>query len=122
MKKIIIAGSRTFDNYKILCYWLDLCFAKIKPPIEVVSGGAPGADLLGERYANEHGHELKLFSAQWKSKGKKAGIIRNTAMGDYADRLIAFWDGKSKGTKHMIEYMKSLKKSVQIIYPDINGG
>jgi len=117
MKKIIIAGSRGYSDYKDFSHWLDLCFAKVKQPIEIVSGGAIGPDSMGERYARENGHKLKQFLPQWKLHGKRAApFIRNKDMGDYADRLIAFWDGKSKGTKNMIEYMRKLKKKIQVIY------
>lgn len=117
MKKIIIAGSRGYNDYDDFSHWIDLCFKKIKGPIEVVSGGALGPDSMGEKYAEEHGHKLICFLPQWKVHGKRAApIIRNKAMGDYADCLIAFWDGKSRGTKNMIEYMRRLKKKVQVIY------
>lgn len=117
MKKIIIAGSRGYSNYKDFSHWVDLCFKKVKGSIEIVSGGATGPDSMGEKYAKEHDLKLKQFLPQWKLHGKRAApIIRNKDMGDYADRLIAFWDGKSRGTKNMIEYMKKLKKNVQVIY------
>jgi len=116
MKKIIIAGSRGFNDYKAVCHWLDICLRKVKGPLEIVSGGAPGPDSMGEKYALERGHRMKCFPPQWKLHGKKAGVFRNKDMGDYADSLIAFWDGKSKGTKNMIEYMRKLKKKVQVIY------
>lgn len=116
IKRIIIAGSRDYNDYADFSHWIDLCFGKIKKTIEIISGGARGPDSMGERYANERGIKLKCFPAQWKMHGKRAGIIRNRDMGDYADSLIAFWDGKSRGTKNMIEYMRKLKKKVQVIY------
>ena len=58
---------------------------------------------------------MALFEADWGTHGKKAGILRNIEMGDYADALIAFHDSESKGTKHMIEYMKSLGKPVRVV-------
>lgn len=116
MKKIIIAGSRDYNDYADFSHWVDLCFEKVKKSIEIVSGGALGPDSMGEKYANEHEIKLRIFPAQWSLHGKRAGIIRNKDMGDYADSLIAFWDGKSRGTKNMIEYMRKLKKKVQVIY------
>lgn len=102
MKKVIIAGSRDFNNYEHLkekCdYWLN--FHSIINP-EIVSGTANGADKLGERYASERGYKVTKFPADW-SLGKKAGYERNFEMAKYSDVLIAFWDGRSKGTYHMI--------------------
>ena len=110
--RIIIAGSRSFDNYDKLCKEVDefismqMFFAGLgaykSKEVEIVSGGARGADKLGERYAKEHNLRLKIFPADWDKYGKRAGYIRNTEMAEYANCLIAFWDGKSKGTAHMI--------------------
>lgn len=81
--------------------------------VEVVSGRAKGPDTFGEWWALSHGSSIKFFPADWKL-GPKAGFIRNEQMGDYADALIAFWDGKSGGTKHMIEYMMKLGKPIRV--------
>lgn len=111
--RIIIAGSRSFDNYDKLCKEVDefismqMFFAGLgaykSKEVEIVSGGARGADKLGERYAKEHNLRLKIFPADWDKYGKRAGYIRNTEMAEYANCLIAFYDGKSKGTAHMID-------------------
>lgn len=82
---------------------------------EVVSGGAKGIDTLGEHWAKNNDIPIKVFQANWDLHGKSAGIIRNKEMGNYADILVAFWDYKSRGTKHMIGYMHSLDKPVYII-------
>ncbi len=84
--------------------------------IEVISGTASGADTLGERYAKENGYKLTRFPADWNKHGKKAGYIRNCEMADYAEALIAFWDGESKGTKNMIEIAKSKGIKIKIVY------
>lgn len=108
--KVIIAGSRTFNNYELLCESLkDINIS------EIVCGGARGADSLGEKYAKEHNIPIKYFYPQWDLLGKKAGMIRNQEMGSYADFLVAFWDGESKGTKHMIEYMKRINKHGKVV-------
>jgi hypothetical protein len=103
--KVIIAGSRDFNDYNLLKNNCDVLLSLTKENIEIVSGGARGADSLGERYAQENNLELKIFPADW-SIGKGAGFIRNKQMADYSDALIAFWDGKSKGTKMMIDLAK----------------
>lgn len=106
--KIIIAGSRDFNDYELLKQYVDHILQNVaqREEIEIVSGGAKGADTLGERYAREREYKLTRFVAEWDKYGRSAGPRRNEQMGDYADALIAFWDGKSKGTSHMIEYAK----------------
>lgn len=101
--KVIIAGSRTI----IEPLKLQGAIQKSEFDItEVVSGAARGADALGELYAIEHKIPLKRFPANWAKHGKSAGYQRNALMADYADGLIALWDGKSRGTKHMIDLAK----------------
>ncbi len=109
---IIVAGGRDFNNYDLLSVTLDRMFKNINPVI--VCGEARGADLLGRRYAIEHNLSILSYPANW-SLGKRAGFIRNEAMAKVANGLIAFWDGKSHGTKHMIETMQKLNKPVRII-------
>lgn len=70
---------------------------------------------MGERYAKENGIDLAIFPAEWDKYGKRAGYLRNEQMADHADSLIAFWDGKSKGTKHMIDIAKRKKLFLNII-------
>ena len=113
--KVIIAGGRDFNRYDLLKHKCDKIFTKVKD-LEIVSGGAKGADKLGELYALENNVKVTIFKADWNMYGKSAGGIRNSEMGDYADALIAFWDGKSPGTKHMIDYMKKLNKPTRIVY------
>lgn len=114
--KLIIAGSRTFNDYEQLRHRCNLIieYAASEEEIEIVSGTAPGADRLGEKYAKEKGYAIKQFPADWKKLGRRAGIVRNTEMAQYADALIAFWDGKSKGTMHMINLMNAKSKLVWV--------
>lgn len=113
--KLIIAGTRTFNNFDLLSNELhNIC---IKHQItEIVSGCAKGADRLGELWAHTQGIKIKQFHANWQLYGKLAGPKRNKQMSEYADALIAFWDGKSSGTKNMIELAKKLKLQITIIY------
>jgi len=105
MFKVIIAGGRDFIDYALLRETCDKILCN-QSDIEIVSGAAQGADKLGEWYADEKGYPLKQFPANWDKFGKGAGHIRNSEMAEYADALIAFWDGKSKGTKSMISLAK----------------
>lgn len=102
--RVIIAGSRDFNDWDFLkCSCDEIVKDHNVYSIEIVSGTARGADLLGERYADYYGYPVKRFPANWKKYGKRAGYLRNSEMAEYADCLIAFWDGESKGTKHMID-------------------
>lgn len=111
--RVIIAGSRSITNY-------DLVDKSVQESgfyvTEVVCGGAQGVDSLGERFAKENNIKLSYFYADWKGQGRAAGPIRNEQMGNYSDCLVAVWNGYSKGTKHMIDYMKKHKKPVYIKY------
>lgn len=110
--KWIIAGTRTFNDYKLLT---EACNQYIGSSDEIVSGTAKGADRLGEHYAIEQNLYLTKFPANWDLYGKKAGYLRNVEMGEYADAAIIFWDGQSKGAQHMINIMKNLKKPYYVI-------
>ena len=109
--KVIIAGFRNVQDYKKVEMAIGEADFNIT---EVVSGGARGADKLGELYAHENFLPKTCFPAYWEQFGKSAGYRRNEKMADYADALVAIWDGKSKGTKHMIDIMKAHKKPVYI--------
>jgi len=112
--KVIIAGSRQIDDYNIVVEAInesEFCIT------EVVSGTARGVDSIGEEYAMIHNIKVKKFKPMWNLYGKKAGILRNIKMAEYADALIAIWDGSSIGTKHMIEFAneRGLKVHTKIV-------
>ena len=113
--KYIIAGGRDFSNRAIL---EKVCnsFTDIDT---VISGCAQGADTIGAEWAAKKGITLQTFPAYWDVYGKSAGFIRNAEMGEEADALIAFWNGKSKGTAHMIKTMKRNNKPYWVY--DYNG-
>ena len=102
--KLIIAGGREFSDYPLLQKKVDMMLSnkRFSHQIEIVSGKAKGADTLGEQYAKANGFAIREFPADW-NKGKSAGYERNKEMAAYADACICFWDGRSKGTKHMID-------------------
>lgn len=121
LRKIIIAGGRDFNDYELLLnsVWPIL---KGNTNIEIVSGCASGADKLGEKFAESFGLPISKFPADWNKHGRSAGPIRNKKMAEYANELIAFWDGKSKGTKNMIETANKMGLIVNtIIYDNIGG-
>ena len=117
--KVIIAGGRDYNNYAFLAQMMD-DFAKEHNVEEVVCGCAAGADSLGAKWAKERGIPVKEFPAEWDVFGKKAGILRNHDMGNYADFLVAFWDGQSAGTRDMISYMKQIGKHGTVIKYEIS--
>ena len=110
--KMLVAGSRDFQNYPLMRKELDKEKDRIE---EIVSGDAKGADTYGCMWARDNDIPIRHCPADWQKYGASAGYVRNKQMGDYADELIAFWDGMSPGTKDMIEYMKKLGKKVTII-------
>ncbi len=122
--RVIIAGSRDFDDYALLKREaLNILKYDNRPKelVQIVSGGARGADRLGEQFAKEFGLEIEQFLADWDGLGKRAGYVRNADMAKFAcengnqGMLIAFWDGKSKGTKHMIDLAKKHGLEVHIV-------
>jgi hypothetical protein len=98
--RVIIAGGRDYHNY-------DTVLEAIKESqfniTTVVSGGAAGVDAMGEKYAEDMNLRLNVYNADWATHGRAAGPIRNRKMSENADALIAIWDGKSRGTRNMIE-------------------
>ena len=129
--RVIIAGGRDYTNYtalkenviqdlKVLREKINHSQAMKCKELTIISGHARGADTLGEQFAKEFHLPLVLFPADWDKNGKSAGYARNVDMAKFAIEdpnsqgiLIAFWDGKSKGTEHMIETAK--KRGLEIV-------
>ena len=109
--KVIIAGTRGVNDYKLLTEAVQRSGFDIK---EVVSGCATGVDRLGERWAIANDVPIKEMPADWDRYGNSAGPFRNREMAKYADAAIIVWDGKSVGTRNMIENMIRLKKPYYI--------
>ena len=112
--RTIIAGSRGFENYEQLDNLMHSLSNSWKVT-EVLSGGARGADYIGEVWASAHNIPVQKFPAEWDKHGKGAGFIRNTEMAENAEALIAIWDGKSRGTKHMVEIARR-KGLIVVLY------
>jgi hypothetical protein len=114
--KTIVAGSREITDYQLVwdavysCPWIIT---------EIVSGGARGVDTLGEQVAATFNIPVKVFPADWGTHGKAAGPIRNQQMAEYADALIAVWDGNSTGTWNMIKQAEKRKMRVHVVRPKV---
>jgi len=105
--KIGVVGSRTFNDYDLMCKVLSSC-----GQFTLVSGGAAGADFLAERYADEFKLDRIIHIPKWEEYGKSAGFIRNALIVEDSDIVIAFWNLKSKGTEHTINLCKKSGKKV----------
>jgi|TARA_Y100000034_G_scaffold129685_1_gene186623 hypothetical protein len=110
--KTIIAGSREYQDYEFMAQELNNVDFEIT---EVVSGTARGADRLGEKWADDNGMPIFRMPANWDQYGKAAGYIRNEEMAKCSDALVAFWDGKSMGTKHMIDLAKKYDLKIKVV-------
>ncbi|GEK52369.1 DUF4326 domain-containing protein [Vreelandella venusta] len=112
---LIVAGGRDFNDYERLSAVI-FDFADKHPnrAITVVSGMARGADKLAWEFCRRENVKCIEMPADWDQYGKRAGYIRNEAMADISHALIAFWDGKSRGTKHMIDIAYTLRLDVQV--------
>lgn len=127
--RIIVAGSRDFRNYQLLLDTVMYFLADKDEPgivdnpsqVKFISGTERGADVLGEQFAYTYGYDVIRFPADWDNLGKKAGYVRNAEMAKFAVEdgnygvLIAFWDGKSKDTKHMIDLAKKYGLEVHVV-------
>lgn len=98
---VIIAGTRTFKNYKLMCTVMKVIREKY-PCIQIISGGAKGADKLGELYALKHKIPYTVYEAEWDKYGKKAGFKRNEQMAQIGQVLVLFWNGDSSGSRDML--------------------
>jgi hypothetical protein len=123
--KLVVAGGREFSDYDLLAEKLDniryvVWDQDIADDVEIVCGKARGADTLGETWAKKNHVGVKYFPANWNrqsdgSYDKAAGYKRNHQMAEYADALIAFWDGESKGTAHMINLATEKDLTVMVV-------
>jgi hypothetical protein len=113
--KLVVAGGRDFENAALLCLELYNTYTFKGIEVEVVCGLARGADSMGKEWAIANGAKVHEFPADWDKFGKSAGYKRNKQMGEFADEVLVFWDGVSKGTKHMIDLAKLLGKPLKVV-------
>lgn len=112
--KLIIAGCR---HYTPLVKDIDAIIKDQQWVVtRVISGGARGVDTSGEQWAEYKGLPYVRFVPGWGMYSKRyAAFIRNHDMGFYGDQLLAIWDGRSPGTRHMIQTMKELSKPCHVV-------
>ncbi|MEA1965574.1 MAG: DUF2493 domain-containing protein [Candidatus Aerophobetes bacterium] len=109
--KLAVIGSRGFKNYRLMKS------ALIKYKIEeIISGGSKGADTLAEKFADEHKIKEIIFKPNYARYKREAPLMRNKQIVDYADKVIAFWDGESRGTKYTIDYARKRGKKIDVIH------
>ena len=108
--KLAVIGSRDFKDMKVMRESI----ASLQPST-IISGGAKGADTLAKQYAEEHGVHIIEHKPDWKQFGRGAGIIRNKTIVEDADHVLAFWDGKSRGTKHSIHHAEKQNKPLTVV-------
>lgn len=111
-----IVGSRKFTDQEVFLGNMGLLFPESTCIIQIVSGGAQGADTLAEIYADIKGIPITIIKPDWQKHGKQAGFIRNGEIVVMSDVIVAFWDGQSKGTQDTIAKAKMFKKPTIIIY------
>lgn len=115
--KLIVAGGRDFTDTGLLISSLVKLVENNKIPEypELVCGMARGADMLAYNLWAANRMPIHIFKPDWDTYGKSAGYRRNVEMGQFADVAVCFWDGKSKGTKHMVDIMERMNKPVYVI-------
>lgn len=111
--KIAIVGSRDYPDIAAVRAYVALLPANTI----IVSGGARGVDSIAENAARERGMECLIFKPDWDRDGKSAAFVRNATIAEECDEMVAFWDGKSRGTKSAIQYARDLRKTVTVYHP-----
>ncbi len=107
--KVAILGSRSISKF-------DHLDCVLPPDVdEIVSGGAKGADSIGEKFARENSIKLTVFFPDYKKYGRRAPIVRNKLIAEYADYAIILWDGVSKGAKSSIDLFEALGKQPFVV-------
>ena len=106
--KTAVVGSRTIKN-------LDISPYIPKETDLIISGGANGVDKIAEDYADRHRISKLILRPKYNLYRKNAPLIRNDEIVEISDKIIVFWDGKSRGTKHTIEYARKINKEIEII-------
>ena len=109
-KCIAIVGSRDYPDWTHVTRYVD----KLPWATVVISGGARGVDTVAVRYAAQRSLMTEVYKAYWNLHGKAAGMIRNQKIVDAADKVVAFWDGKSRGTADTIAKARKAGKPCEV--------
>ncbi len=115
--RLVVAGSRNFNDYSLLCTTLNEVVGELKSEynVTIVSGTANGADKLGEKYAEKHGLKIERHPANWGRYGRGAGPIRNAEMVKESDGVVVFWNGESSGAKNIIDCAKAENHLLKVV-------
>ena len=113
--KVAIVGSRNFQDYERIVQGVER-LKEHYPHLQILSGGARGVDRLAQRAAEYLGIPFKLFPANWEKYGRRAGMLRNEFLIRDADKVVAVWDGQSRGTANSIQWAKKLGTPYKIIW------
>lgn len=109
--KLAIVGSRSITDFNLDSYIPENV-------TEIVSGGARGVDRLAEKYAKDHNIKFTVFLPDYEGHGRAAPILRDREIIEYADKILAIWDGESKGTRFMINESHRQNKLLQVVHYD----
>jgi hypothetical protein len=112
--RVAIIGSRSYPRPDLVAVFV----ATLPEDAVIVSGGARGADIFAENAARARGLETLIFPADWENLGRRAGPIRNQQIIDHADSVVAFWDGRSRGTLHSLALARRANLPIQVFGPD----
>lgn len=108
--RIAIVGSRDYPDLTHIIRYIDT----LPPNAMLISGGARGVDRVAEQYAKQRSLMTLIYNADWNMHGKSAGMIRNQQIVDAADKIVAFWDGVSRGTADTIAKAQKAGKAIEV--------
>ena len=114
MIKVIVVGSESFNDKAKLKEECNKALSK-QPTVEIVVNGTKGTSFIAQEYATEKKYKTKVIVADRAKYGDNAGKIRNAEMVEYADAMIAFWDGEHKGTEHIIKIAQLVKMKLKVV-------
>lgn len=113
---VVIAGSREWTNKSAIVQWFSNNLNNLPWDVTIVTGGARGVDRLAHEEAQRRNLRTKVIEADWENLGKSAGYARNKTMVDIADKVVVFWDGRSKGSKHTIDLALKHKVPLEVYF------